>query len=397
VSPAAAVVAERIELADVVRTHAVNLYGLNPTQRRVLNAIADCRTAVLGGHRRECEHCGHQEIAYNSCRDRHCPKCQGLEQIRWIEAQKLDLLPVQYFHVVFTVPTELHELFLAAPATAYNLLFAAVAETLDQVGARRLGADIAFTAILHTWTQLLLYHPHVHCIVPGGGLDPEQTRWIPCRPGFFLPVRVLSVVFRAKLLALFEAAVARGQIDLDSNDLARRLLRSAATKQWIVYTKPPFAGPEQVLQYLARYTHRIAISNDRLISLHQGEVTFRWKDRANGHASKVATVEAEAFLRRFLLHVLPDRFVCIRHYGWLANSVRKRLLPKVRAILDPVAAVTGPLPRPEPETWEATLRRLTGIDVTRCPRCGGSGFVVVAEVPALKTARLYPWAGPRSP
>ena len=218
-APAVAVHADRpdrVELADIIRAHGAQLTGLSPTQQRVLRALTECRTAALGGHRRECPQCGHQEIAYNSCRDRHCPKCQGLEAARWIEAQRGDLLPVQYFHVVFTVPTELHDLFLAAPRVAYRLLFAAVAETLQQVARRRLGITIAVTAILHTWTQLLLYHPHMHCIVPGGGLDAEHTSWISTRPDFFLPVRVLSAVFRGKLLAMFEHAIARAKIPADT-------------------------------------------------------------------------------------------------------------------------------------------------------------------------------------
>jgi hypothetical protein len=201
-----------VELADVIRAYAAQLTGLSATQQRVLRVLTECRTAALGGHRRECPQCGHQEIAYNSCRDRHCPKCQGLEEARWVEAQRHDLLPVQYFHVVFTVPTELHDLFLAAPHVAYRLLFAAVAETLQQVARRRLGMTIALTAILHTWTQLLFYHPHVHGIVPGGGLDAEHTQWIATRPDFFLPVRVLSAVFRGKLVAMFEHAIARAKL-----------------------------------------------------------------------------------------------------------------------------------------------------------------------------------------
>ena len=373
--------AGRVELADIVRAHAGQLTGLSSTQHHVLRAIADCRTAALGGHRRACAQCGHQEIAYNSCRDRHCPKCQGLEAARWMDARQQDLLPVPYFHVVFTVPAELHALFLAAPRVTYNLLFAAVAETLAQVALRRLGATIALTAILHTWTQLLLFHPHLHGIVPGGGLDPGHTHWISTRADFFLPVRVLAEVFRGKLLAKLEKAIDRAEILPGREADPHVLLKRAAAKSWVVYCKPPFAGPEPVLAYLGRYTHRIAISNDRLVSLHEGQVTFRWKDRAHGNAPRVATVEAETFLRRLLLHVLPDRFVRIRHYGWLANAARKRLLPKVRAVLGLSAPVARTPPPVEPETWEATLLRLTGKDVTRCPCCGAGGFRIVEAVP----------------
>ena len=385
--------ADHVELADIVRAHAASLTGLSAPQRQVLQAITECRTAALGGHRRKCAQCGHQEISYNSCRDRHCPKCQGLEAARWMDTQQRDLLPVPYFHVVFTVPAELHALFLAAPTATYSLLFAAVAETLTQVALRRLGAQIAVTAILHTWTQLLLYHPHIHCIVPGGGLDPGHTHWISTRADFFLPVRVLAEVFRGKLLAKLETAIDRAKIPARRDENPRDRLKRAAAKHWVVYCKPPFAGPEQVLAYLARYTHRIACSNDRLVSLHEGQVTFRWKDRAHGNAPRVATLEAETFLRRFLLHVLPARFVRIRHYGWLANTARKRLLPTVRELLAPAAAVACTPPPVEPETWEATLLRLTGKDVTRCPCCGAAGFLIVETLPAHAELRNFPWRG----
>ena len=307
-----------------------------------------------------------------------------------MDAQQRDLVPVPYFHVVFTVPAELHDLFRATPRVTYNLLFAAVAETLTQVARRRLGAKIAVTAVLHTWTQLLLFHPHLHCIVPGGGLDPGHTHWIAARADFFLPVRVLAEVFRGKLLAALEKAIDRTEIPQRRDEDPHALLTRAATKRWVVYCKSPFAGPEQVLAYLARYTHRIALSNDRLISLHDGQVTFRWKDRAHDNAPRVATVQAEAFLRRFLLHVLPARFVRIRHYGWLANSARKRLLPTVREVLGLSAPVACPPPPVEPEPWEATLLRLTGKDVTRCPCCGAEGFFIVEAVPARAKPGDFP-------
>ena len=382
--------AGRWELADVVRAHADDLDGLSPEQRRVLQAITHCRTAALGGHRRQCEACGHEELSDNSCRDRHCPKCQGLDEARWIEAQQRDLLPVQYFHLVFTVPTELHPLFLAAPPVAYRLLFTAAAKTLQAVARRRLGATIGFTAVLHTWTQLLLFHPHIHCIVPGGGLDVEETRWVPARRDFFLPVRVLAEVFRGKLLSPLEKAVTRGKIRAGPDDDVRRQLQHAARKTWVVYSKPPFAGAEQVLAYLGRYAYRIALSNDRLVALQDGQVTFRWKDRAHGNAPRLATLDAPTFLRRFLLHVLPRRFVRIRHYGFLANSVRLQTLPRVRQWLAPSARATQSLAPRDPEPWDALLLRLTGKDVTRCPRCGVGHLVVVEELPALGRSHLFP-------
>lgn len=375
--------ASRWELADVVREHAGTLDGLPPGQRKVLRAIATCRTATLGGHRRQCESCGHQEISYNSCRDRHCPKCQGLDEARWVEAQQRALLPVQYFHLVFTVPAELHAFFRATPTVAYTLLFAAAAETLEGVARRRLGATIGFTAVLHTWTQVLLYHPHIHCIVPGGGLDPEETRWVPARRDFFLPVRVLSQVFRGKLLSKLEKTLAREKIRAGSGEDPRGLLKRAARKKWVVYSKPPFAGAEQVLAYLGRYAYRIALSNSRLVSMHEGQVTFRWKDRANGNAPRLATLDAEAFLRRFLLHVLPSRFVRIRHYGFLASPVRKERLPRVRELLGQPPGATKSHPPKEPEPWEAMVLRLTGKDVTRCPQCGVGHLLVVEVLPAL--------------
>lgn len=382
--------AGRLELADIVRAHADQLDGLSPEQRRVLQAITHCRTAALGGHRRQCEACGHEELSYNSCRNRHCPKCQGLDEARWIEAQQRDLLPVQYFHLVFTVPTELHPLFLAAPPVAYRLLFTAAAKTLQAVARRRLGATIGFTAVLHTWTQLLLYHPHIHCIVPGGGLDVDDTRWIPAPRDFFLPVRVLAQVFRGKLLSLLEKAVNRAKIREGPDEDFHRQLKQAARKKWVVYSKAPFAGAEQVLAYLGRYAYRIALSNDRLVALQDGLVTFRWKDRAHGNVPRLATLDAPTFLRRFLLHLVPRRFVRIRHYGFLANSVRLQTLPRVRQCLPPSAPAIPSLAPREPEPWDALLLRLTGKDVTRCPRCGVGHLVVVEELPALGQPHPFP-------
>jgi hypothetical protein len=360
------------ELADVFRAHGPLLSGLNAQQRRVVAAITSCRTAALGGHVRECDHgCGYQEISYNSCRDRHCPKCQGLERVRWQEARAQDLLPVPYFHLVFTVPNSLHEIFLGDPRVTYDLLFVAVAETVMEVAAnpKNLGAAIGMTAVLHTWTQTLRYHPHLHCIVPGGGLDPSGRRWIPAKKHFFLAVRILSLVFRAKLLAALERAVACGKIasSVGSGADVLQLLGRAARRKWVVFSKRPFAGPKQVLAYLGRYTHRIAISNERIVAMDGDGVTFLYKDRADGGRRKLLTLPAESFLRRFLLHVLPRSFVRIRHYGLLANSVRRERIARCRKLLPPCEEVVSPA---APETWEALLLRLTGNDVTRCPQCG---------------------------
>lgn len=359
------------ELADIFRTHGKRLDGLNAQQRRVVAAILSCRTAALGGHARECDHgCGYEEISYNSCRNRHCPKCQGLERVRWQEARARDLLPVPYFHVVFTIPSCLHEIFLANPQVAYNLLFTTAAATMKEVAAnpKNLGAQIGMTAVLHTWTQSLLYHPHLHLIVPGGGVDPSGRRWIPTREDFLLSVRILSTVFRGKLLAALEQAVASGTIEasLGSGVRVASLLRRAARPRWVVYAKPPFAGPEQVLTYLGRYTHRIAISNERIVSMEGDQVTLHYRDRANGNRRKSMTLPAAAFLRRFLLHVLPPGFVRIRHYGFLANSVRRKRIALCRRLLGVPADAAPPAPS---ESWEEILLRLTGEDVTCCPRC----------------------------
>lgn len=363
----------RLELADLFRVHGDRLGPLSSTQAQAVRAIADCRTAALGGHVQQCDRCGHREISYNSCRNRHCPKCGGLDKARWVEARRADLLPVEYHHVVFTVPQELHSLFRSDPKRSIDLLFAAVSETLQEVAAnpKRLGARIGFSAVLHTWTQTMLYHPHVHCIVPGGGLSLGGDRWIFSPPGFFLPVKVLSKVFRGKLLSMLEAAAIRRRFSLAPDELLPLLTR-ASLKNWVVYSKPPVAGPHPVLDYLGRYTHRIAISNERLVSLHEGRVTFRWKDRAHGNQEKLLTLDAHEFLRRFLLHVLPRGLVRVRHYGFLANSVRRREIARCRAILDAAhqePPVASPTPNPT-ETWKEALLRLTGRDVTRCPKCG---------------------------
>ncbi len=377
------------ELADIFRTHGERLDGLNAQQRRVVAAILSCRTAALGGHVRECDHgCGYEEISYNSCRDRHCPKCQGLERVRWQEARANDLLPVAYFHVVFTIPSCLHEIFLANSQVAYNLLFTTVAETMKAVAAnpKNLGAQIGMTAVLHTWTQSLLYHPHLHLIVPGGGLDRSGCRWIPTREDFLLSVHILSTVFRGKLLAALEKAVASGTIKarVGSGVRVTSLLRRAARPKWVVYAKPPFAGPEQVLSYLGRYTHRIAISNERIVSMEGDQVTFHYRDRANGNRRRSMTLPAAAFLRRFLLHVLPPRFVRIRHYGFLANSVRRQRIALCRRLLGVPAESAPPA---SSESWEEILLRLTGEDVTCCPRCQAGHLRTTREI---KPDRAHP-------
>lgn len=360
---------DRPELADILRAQWHRLGPLAPVQRRVVDAILACRTAALGGHVDRCTSCGHLEISYNSCRNRHCPKCLGLEQARWVEKRAQDLLPVPYHHVVFTVPAELRPIFLADRENAFAALFRASASTLKDVAERpaNLGARIGFLSVLHTWTQRLDFHPHVHCIVAGGGLSLDQTTWVSARPGFFLSVRKLAVVFRAKLLQELERRADRGELDADPATVHPRL-RKAARKAWVVYSKPPFGGPEHVLRYLGRYTHRIAISNQRILALDGDRVTFSWRDRADRDQKKTATLDAVLFLRRFLLHVLPRGFVRIRSYGFLANGLKRKRLALCRELLDAPAPADPDGDTPEP--WEDLLERLTGEDPHRCPECG---------------------------
>jgi hypothetical protein len=319
----------------------------------------------LGGHLQVCDHCGREIPFYNSCRNRHCPKCQSLEQARWVEAQARRLLPVEYFHLVFTVPSTLHPFFLADRRGSYALLFGAALETLHEVCRRRLGAQPGTIAVLHTWTQTLAFHPHIHCIVTGGGLTESRDRWIACRPGFLLPVRVLSRVFRGKLLDRFDRVLHMRGSGLGAC-LGGQLLRQAAAREWVVYSKAPMAGPEQVLHYLGRYTHRIAIGNERLVALREGKVTFRYRDRSQGNATRLMTLEARDFIGRFLVHVLPRGFVRVRHYGFQANGQRRQLIARARQLLDNPAP---PVAEPTREPWPDLFRRLTGRDPLQCPFC----------------------------
>ena len=370
-----------LEVADIVRHHgaayrATHANRLGHSQRRVLSAIAACRTAQLGGHVERCTDCGVTRVAYNSCRNRHCPKCQGLARAQWLADRHAELLPVPYFHVVFTLPGPIAAIAFHNKAVVYDLLFKTAIDTLRTIAADRkhLGAEIGVIAVLHTWGQTLGHHPHVHCIVPGGGLSPDDTGWIACRPGFFLPVRVLARLYRRRFLERLEAAFAAGALrfggDLaglsDPAAFAARL-RPWRRVDWVVYAKRPFGGPEQVLAYLGRYTHRVAIANSRLIGLTEGRVSFRWKDYRHHDKPKVMTLDAEEFLRRFLLHVLPDGFRRIRHYGFLANGHRTAKLACLRALL----AVPPPQPVPQPADYRERYARLTGRSLDICPDCGG--------------------------
>ncbi len=353
-----------LELAEVVRRHGHRLDDLSGEQQRILRAIVSCRTAALGGHVQTCDSCRHQRIAYNSCRNRHCPRCQASACARWMEDRAAELLPVEYFHVVFTLPDTFNALALANKRAVYNVLFDAVAQTLLEVAAnpRHLGARIGFLAILHTWGQNLSLHPHVHCVVPGGGLSPDD-KWVPCRAGFFLPMRVLSRVFRGKFIALLKQARGKGKLfGTDDDRVFDRLLDAAVKHDWVVYAKPPFGGPGQVLKYLARYTHRIAISNRRLVSMDDRTVSFNWKDYAHGNRPRTMTLDGREFLRRFLLHAVPRGFMRIRHFGLLANRMRTRNLIRCRQLL----AVDPPAEQP--------AQAFGAGDATdphdRCPLCG---------------------------
>ena len=352
------------ELADIFRQYGAAYRASHPLPRqqlRVMRAIEICRTATLGGHIERCSQCAYSRIAYNSCRNRHCPKCQGTERREWLNNRQDDLLPVEYFHVVFTLPQAVAQIALQNKSVVYGILLRIAAETLVTIARdpKHLGAEIGFFTILHTWGQNLLHHPHAHCVVPGGGLSADGQRWISCRPGFFLPVKVLSRLFRRLFLAALQAAFHKTQLrfsgelePLRDADSFRRWLSPLRSSEWVVYAKPPLGGASRALAYLSRYTHRVAISNERILRVHQGEVTFQWKDyrHRNRHKSRVMKVRAEEFMRRFLLHTLPEGFQRIRYFGFLANRHRtvklalcRRLLPDTITALLPDRAICHPL------------------------------------------------------
>ena len=403
----------RFEVADVVRAHGDDYrraHRSSAAQQRVLRNIAACRTAALGGHVDDCEHgCGFARISYNSCRDRHCPKCQGPQRAEWLERRIERLLPVPYFHVVFTIPDALNPLALRNKDVVYKLLFEAASKTLLELARdpKWLGADIAITAVLHTWGQNLLLHPHLHCVVTGGGLTPDGSRWIAGCERFLLPVKVLGRLFRGKFLALLEQAYRHGKFELTGTtaDLADPVvwagLRDGLYRaDWVVYAKPPFGGAQQVFRYLGRYTHRVAISNHRIVDLADGTVTFTAKDYKHGARTKTITLDALEFLRRFLLHVLPKGFVRIRHYGLCASRNVNTKLATARRLLEPDATSESPQPaKPsEPSPWWERFRQHTGIDVMACPCCGGrlvrrsARFDEIASVPDASLARAPPEA-----
>jgi hypothetical protein len=382
----------RPDVADVFRRYEKEFFTqwghvIGPRQRKAFEAIRDCRTAALGGHVKyveQCDTCGHVAISYNSCRDRHCPKCQSSSRAKWLTARQAELLPVPYFHVVFTLPEKIGGLALQNAREIYRILFRAASETLLTIAAdrRRLGASIGFLAVLHTWGQNLRLHPHLHCVVPGGGLSPDGAKWVGCRKKtFFLPVQVLGIRFKNVFLTYLREAYREGKlkfrgdmISLSKPAAFEALCRRAERIKWVAFVKPPFGGPEQVLKYLARYTHRVAISNSRILSIDGGKVTFLWKDYADGNKTRVMILDAVEFLRRFLLHILPTGFVRIRQYGFLANRARKQKLALCRTLL-----------HASPASASATDARDRKPKEKRCPVCE-TGHMILIQV--FRTERL---------
>jgi hypothetical protein len=377
-----------LEVADIFRRHGAafreaHAAVLSDRQRRVMAAIESCRTLMLGGHVEQCTDCGQIRIAYNSCRDRHCPKCQGLARAQWLADRNAELLPVPYFHVVFTMPATVAVIVLQNKAVVYDILFKAAAETLRTIAAdqKHLGAEIGFIAVLHTWGQTLVHHPHVHCIVPGGGLAPDG-RWVASRPGFFLSVRVLSRLYRRLFLERLQAAFDAGALrvfgalaPLATPGAFAGHLRPLRQADWVVYAKRPFGGPEQVLGYLGRYTHRVAIANSRLVGLDDGQIRFRWKDYRQPQKPRVMALNVDEFMRRFLQHTLPDGFRRIRHFGFLANVHRTARLATIRALLN----VPTPAVEDIPGDYRARYAMLTGHSLDVCP-CGGR-MIEIALLP----------------
>jgi putative transposase/transposase-like zinc-binding protein len=369
-----------LEVADIVRFAGPafverNRKWINGQHEKVLLAITRCRTAALGGHRDQCSDCGHTAISYNSCRNRHCPRCQGNARVRWLQAREQELLPTRYVHVVFTLPRELAPLALGNKRLIYSLLFRASADTLLEVARdpRHLGAEIGFFSVLHTWNQRLQHHPHVHCVVAAGGIAPHHDRWVSSRHSFFLPVKVLSRVFRGKFVAALKTAFRQNKLEfcgqlapLAEPRTFASWLRLLFRQEWVVYSKPPFGGPEHILRYLGAYTHRVAISNHRLMALENGNVSFRWRDSAHGNRKRIMSLSVDEFLRRFLLHLLPRGFVRIRNFGFLANRQRSQLLPLCFRLLQDhrqLPASRAPAALLQHSLW-------------KCPLCGGDMHLI---------------------
>ena len=362
-------------LADIFRQYGESYrktHCLPASHLKVMRAVEACRTAELGGHLKQCDTCGFEHPTYNSCRNRHCPKCQSLAKAKWLEKQTSELLPVGYFHLVFTLPHLLNGLILGHKKIFFSLLFKAVSETLLEFGRTRLKGTVGIIAVLHTWDQTLKDHFHLHCLIPAGALSVDHSRWIGARPNFLFPVKALSRVFRGKFLDLLKQAFNQGKIPPASQEL-----KELRKKNWVVYAKKPFGSPHTVLDYLGRYTHRVALSNDRILAIENGLVTLSYRDRKDGDRKKALPLDAHEFIRRFLLHVLPDGFMRIRHFGFLANRAKKHALPQCRKLL----GLNPALPEIPNRSAHDLLLELTGINLKRCPRCQKGTMIVVAELP----------------
>jgi predicted Zn-ribbon and HTH transcriptional regulator len=373
----------RPELADIFRGHGESYrktHYLPASHLKVMRAVEVCRTAELGGHLKQCDTCGFEHPTYNSCRNRHCPKCQSLAKAKWLEKQTSELLPVGYFHLVFTLPHEFNRLILAHKKILLSLLFKAVSKTLLEFGQRRFGATLGVIAVLHTWDQTLKDHFHLHCLVPAGALSFDHNRWIRTRPNFLFPITALSRVFRGKFLDLLQQACDKGKIPAANNEI-----KASRQKNWVVYAKKPFGSPQTVLDYLGRYTHRVALSNNRILAVENGQVSFSYRDRRDKDRLKSMLLDAEEFIRRFLLHVLPDGFMRVRHFGFLANRAKKHSLPQCRKLL----GLNPALPEIPNRSANDLLLELTGIDLSRCPRCQKGTMIVVGELPRISSSA--PW------
>lgn len=380
-SEEAKVTRPQLELSDIFRQFKPWLKPLSKNESKVVADVMNCRTSVLGGHHLKCGDCDYEKFSYNSCRNRHCPKCQFLTQSKWVEARKAELLPVEYFHMVFTVPHELNQIIWPNKKICFDILFKAMSETIKEVGETRLKAKLGFTAVLHTWSQTLNKHAHIHAIVPGGGLSFDGKKWIKAKSGYFLPIKILSKVFRGKYLSMLEKEFLKLKFESTIPELSkeaefRNILKQASCKEWVVYAKAPFAGPERVLEYLGNYTHRIAISNYRIEAIEDGCVIFRYKDRSDGNKSKLMRLPAHEFIHRFLSHVLPQKFVRIRHFGFLGSRQKQKNIEIARNCLGSPRNVEVV----KDEDYIKLFQRLVGVDVTKCPCCKTGILTEVTEV-----------------
>jgi hypothetical protein len=386
----------KIELADILKNHLNDLKYIGAYDMKVVNNIIACRTAALGGHLLKCDYCNHIEISYNSCRDRNCPKCQAIKKLKWIENREKELLPVPYFHIVFTIPDTLHDLFIYNKSVCYNLLFKAVKYSFEKASKKEtnLGAQLGFISILHTWDQKLNFHPHIHCIVPAGGLSFDHQKWIHCKSNFFISVKILSTLFQAILIRLIEKANTKnlfqffGKIGyLKNNRSFKKLLIASVKSKWVVYAKKPFGGPAQVFNYLGHYTHRVGISNNRILCLKDSKVTFLWKDRRKKNKTKKLVIDSLLFAKRFILHILPKGFMKIRYYGFLGNKVKKELIPLCRKLIEKSEAITTC------SEQQMTILQNKVEDILRqisiCPVCGKGYLELFTSIQYQTFERKY--------